>query len=112
RCAAGIWRRFIRPAIKVTWWWQCCAGANRLLPLSVFETPPVSFGVVLRRLHFLPPGSRGDGCTAFGPVADRMRSGVASAKIYRSKFKRGAVTDGRSEIFQNGFRGGVWVNLR
>ena len=28
--------------LTVTWWWQCCAGANRLLPLSVFETPPVS----------------------------------------------------------------------
>jgi hypothetical protein len=41
-----------------------------------------------------------------------MRSGVASAKIYRAESEKLAVTDGTIATFQNGFHVGVSVNLR
>jgi hypothetical protein len=56
--------------------------------------------------------SRAASCTAFGPFTDRMRSGVASAKIYRAESEKLAVTDGTIATFQNGFHVGVSVNLR
>src|SRR5262245_37934428 len=78
------------------------------------------FGVVLRRLQFFGVQhtsairrfgsamrrSCGASCTAFGPFTDRTRSGVASAKIYRSEFEKLAVTDGRSQHFRTGSTSG------
>jgi hypothetical protein len=92
---AEIWRRFTRPAIKgvcIFFGLQHTSAIRR-------------FGSAMRR-------SRGASCTAFGVFTARTRSGVASAKIYRSEFEKLAVTDGTIATFQNGFHVGVSVNLR